>query len=372
MSELTISNLTKAFGPTTVLNDVSVTAAAGQILTLLGPSGCGKSTTLWSIAGLLRPDGGSVVVGDRTFYDSEKSIHLPPERRDCGVVFQSYAVWPHMTVRDNVGYPLKLRRFKKEAIRKRVDEVLELVDLSPQSERYPHELSGGQQQRVALARALAFPPQLLLLDEPFSNLDAKLRERTRDWLWQLQRKIGVTTVFVTHDQDEALGMSDQIAVMSQGSIRQIGPPETIYNYPADLFVADFVGTTNLVEGSVLFRERGALTVKIDGLDQPVKVKSDIESDSVVISVRPESLDLIVDGESPLEDHASVSGPVLERSYHGSHYRYVIGIGSQTLSVQSRIRTDASHVTVVLPPEDFQVFGPRDSFPVATADSVQQR
>ncbi|MFC9839697.1 ABC transporter ATP-binding protein [Rhodococcus sp. NPDC127530] len=372
MSELTIRNLTKTFGPTTVLNDVSVTAGDGQILTLLGPSGCGKSTTLWSIAGLLRPDSGSVVVGDRTFFDNDRSIHLPPERRDCGVVFQSYAVWPHMTVRDNVGYPLRLRRFKPEAIRKRVDEVLELVDLSSQSERYPHELSGGQQQRVALARALAFPPELLLLDEPFSNLDAKLRERTRDWLWQLQRRIGVTTVFVTHDQDEALGMSDHIAVMSQGTIRQIGTPETIYNNPTDLFVADFVGTSNLVEGTVLGRERGALIVKVDGLDQPITVQSDIESDSVVIAIRPESLDLVMDGHAPPAGRDSVSGPVLERSYHGSHYRYLIGIGTQSLSVQSRIRTDASHARIVLPREDFQVFGPRDSFASVTADSAEQQ
>ncbi|UOD83012.1 ABC transporter ATP-binding protein [Paenarthrobacter ureafaciens] len=358
MSDLVITNLTKKFGHLTVLDNVSVTASDGQILTLLGPSGCGKSTTLWSVAGLLKPDGGSIVAGDRTLFDHGTSAFLPPERRDCGVVFQSYAVWPHMKVRDNVGYPLKLRRYKSDALRRRVDEVLELVDLADQADRYPHQLSGGQQQRVALARALAFPPRLLLLDEPFSNLDAKLRERTRDWLLQLQRRIGVTTVFVTHDQDEALAMSDKIAVMSAGMVRQIGTPEQIYNDPADIFVADFVGTSNLLEGTVISRSKGVLTIKIDGLDQAIHVPSSLDSDGVVIAVRPEALALLPD-DAPSEGYEmTVNGPVLERSYHGHHFRYRVGVGEQSLVVETRDRTDSSHVRVGIPRDGYKLFQPR--------------
>jgi len=197
MPELQIHHLRKSFGTTVALDDVSITAADGELLTLLGPSGCGKSTTLWSIAGLHRPDRGRISVGDTVLYDADARIHVPPEDRNCGVVFQSYAIWSHMTVAGNVGYPLKLRRVPRRERDRRVAEVLDLVELAPYAGRYPHELSGGQQQRVALARALAHPPRLLLLDEPFSNLDAKLRARAREWLKLLQRSLGVTTVFGT-------------------------------------------------------------------------------------------------------------------------------------------------------------------------------
>ncbi|WP_327579058.1 ABC transporter ATP-binding protein [Streptomyces sp. NBC_00145] len=368
MSELVIRNLSKSFGAGAVLDDVSLTAPEGQILTLLGPSGCGKSTTLWSIAGLLRPDRGRIAAGGHSFFDSETSVCLPPERRECGVVFQSYALWPHMKVRDNVGYPLRLRRFGRDAMRKRIDEVLELVDLGDQAERYPHQLSGGQQQRVALARALAHPPRLLLLDEPFSNLDAKLRERTRDWLLQLQRRIGVTTVFVTHDQDEALSMSDQIAVMSRGVVHQVGTPEQVYNDPADLFVADFVGTSNLVKGAVLGRENGSLRVRIDGLDECVQVSSDAESENVVLAIRPESLTLLPAGASPDNRRNTVSGPVLERSYRGDRYRYRVGLGPQSLVVESRVRMDSSRALIELPHEGHKVF----ASPVPTPREGEER
>ncbi|HEX7131766.1 MAG TPA: ABC transporter ATP-binding protein, partial [Iamia sp.] len=190
MSDLVVTDLTKTFGATVALDHVAIHARDGELLTLLGPSGCGKSTTLWSIAGLHPPDSGRITAGDAVLFDGEAKIDRPPEDRECGVVFQSYAVWPHMTVAENVGYPLKLRRQRGAARAARVAEVLELVELGHLAERFPHQLSGGQQQRVALARALAHPPRLLLLDEPFSNLDAKLRERARTWLRDLQRTVG--------------------------------------------------------------------------------------------------------------------------------------------------------------------------------------
>ena len=247
MPDLEITGLTKTFDDHVALDAISLEANAGELLTLLGPSGCGKSTTLWSIAGLHRPDAGRISIGDRVVFDGADKTFVPPEKRECGVVFQSYAIWPNMTVAENVGYPLGLRRIKGAAKEQRVREVLELVELGDLAKRYPHQLSGGQQQRVALARALASPPRLLLLDEPFSNLDAKLRDRARVWLKALQREIAVTTIFVTHDQDEALSLSDRVAVMSAGQIRQLGTPEEVYNAPADVFVADFVGTINLLD-----------------------------------------------------------------------------------------------------------------------------
>ena len=209
MPELRITNLRKTFGGTVALDDISLTAVDGELLTLLGPSGCGKSTTLWSIAGLHQPDSGTITVGDTVLYDNANGINLGPEDRNCGVVFQSYAIWPHMTVADNVAYPLKLRRIKGRARHQRVSEVLDIVELGPYAKRYPHELSGGQQQRVALAPPWPIHHSCSCSTNRSRTSTPKLRERAREWLKLLQRTIGVTTVFVTHDQDEALSMSDR-------------------------------------------------------------------------------------------------------------------------------------------------------------------
>ncbi|MEJ7569905.1 MAG: ABC transporter ATP-binding protein, partial [Gaiellaceae bacterium] len=209
MPEIHVENLVKEFGDQRALDDVSFEVKEGELFTLLGPSGCGKSTTLMSIAGFQHPEAGRIAVGDDTFVDVSRKLVVPAERRNLGIVFQSYAVWPHMTVFENLAFPLKVRKLKRDAIRTRVREVLELVEMLPYEQRYPHQLSGGQQQRVALARALVYSPSVLLLDEPFSNLDAKLRERARAWVKELQGTLGLTTIFVTHDQDEALSMSDR-------------------------------------------------------------------------------------------------------------------------------------------------------------------
>ncbi|GAA0253660.1 ABC transporter ATP-binding protein [Cryptosporangium japonicum] len=346
MPDLTLTSLAKRFGENTVLENLDLHVRDGEFFTLLGPSGCGKSTTLTSIAGLHTPDRGTIAFGDRVVFDAGR-VDVAPERRNCGVVFQSYAVWPHLSVHDNVAYPLKLRRVGRSARAARVREVLDLVELGPYGKRYPHELSGGQQQRVALARALAHPPDLLLLDEPFSNLDAKLRERARDWLRRLQRRIGVTTVFVTHDQDEALSMSDRIVVLDAGRVRQIGTPEEIYHAPADEFVADFVGTVNVLPG----RAAGG-TVRLDGVGTPLVVGSAPDGD-VRLAIRPERI-LVrsTDDEGP----NTVRVKVRSRAFLGDHYRYVVGLGDHNLVVRSLAPVDQdSEMIVELPPDAIRVF-----------------
>ena len=350
MPDLTLTGVAKSFGDTTVLHDLDLHVREGELFTLLGPSGCGKSTTLWSIAGLHSPDSGRITFGDRVVFDGGTRVDVPPEKRNCGVVFQSYAVWPHLTVADNVGYPLKLRRAARGERAARVEEVLDLVELGGLAKRYPHELSGGQQQRVALARALAHPPDLLLLDEPFSNLDAKLRERARDWLRILQQRIGVTTVFVTHDQDEALSMSDRIMVMDAGRMRQVGTPEEIYHDPADEFVADFVGTVNVLSGKA-----APDGVWLSGLGRPLVVEGalSVEAD-VRLAIRPER---ILVHDAPVDRANVVTVPVRSVAFLGDHYRYVVRLGDQDLVVRTLARVDhGSELVVELPADAIRVWG----------------
>src|SRR4029077_13758118 len=230
--------------------DVSFEVPEGKLFTLLGPSGCGKTTTLRSIAGLERPSSGEIEVAGKVMYSSAKRIFVAPNKRNFGMVFQSYAIWPHMNVFQNAAFPLEVRKLRKKEIEERVMRVLHAVQLDHLGDREATKLSGGQQQRLALARALVMEPQLLLLDEPLSNLDAKLRELMRFELKRLQRELRITTVYVTHDQSEALALSHEIAVMRDGHIVQIGPPRAVYDRPNSQFVADFVGTTNFVDGSV--------------------------------------------------------------------------------------------------------------------------
>jgi iron(III) transport system ATP-binding protein len=237
--------------PVRAARDIAFDVPQGAMFTLLGPSGCGKTTTLRSIAGLEKPSAGEIVVDGRTVFSAGRGIFVPPNRRDFGMVFQSYAIWPHMTVFENVAFPLEVGpKMPKSRVRDRVMEVLHVVALDGLEDREATKLSGGQQQRLALARALVKEPKLLLLDEPLSNLDAKLRERMRFELKRLQQELGLTTVYVTHDQSEALALSHQIAVMNKGSIIQVGSPREIYREPCNRFVADFVGTTNFVDGEV--------------------------------------------------------------------------------------------------------------------------
>ena len=294
---LAVRGVTHRYGGTLALDDVSVDIPAGELVALLGPSGCGKTTLLRSIAGFVRPDSGEVLL------DGESINHLPPGGRGVGIVFQSYALFPHMTVAENVGYGLKARGWAKAAIAARVDEVLELVRLKPLRDRLPRALSGGQQQRVALARVIAVKPRILLLDEPFSALDRNLRLDMQIEIKRLQRSLGITAVMVTHDQDEAMSMSDRIAVMNQGRIHQYASPVELYDEPSDLFVSQFIGTTNLLPGTVRTAADGHVTVALDG-GSTLALRSAAAPASnapVWVSVRPENLALAAPGATGIVD-----------------------------------------------------------------------
>ena len=241
---LELSHVQKRFGTFTAVEDFDLSAHKGEFVSFLGPSGCGKTTTLRMIAGFEYPDAGTIHVGGKDM------TGLPPNKRNVGMVFQAYALFPNMTVADNVGFGMRIRKQPRSVIQKRVGELLELINMPEKADRYPYQLSGGQQQRVALARALAIEPQVLLLDEPLSALDAKIRVALRHEIRSIQRQLGITTVYVTHDQEEALELSDRIVVMNSGHIEQVGTPFEVYNFPATAFVASFVGTLNAVEATI--------------------------------------------------------------------------------------------------------------------------
>ena len=288
MSTITISHITKSFGENTVLKDFTETFKDGEFITLLGPSGCGKTTMLRIIAGFEKPTSGELYIDDQLV--SGGKTFVPPEKRGIGMVFQSYAVWPHMNVFDNVAYPLRIQKKPKEQIKAAVSKVLEIVHLSQYAERLPSQLSGGQQQRVALARALVAEPKLLLLDEPLSNLDAKLRESMRFEIKEIQQRTGITVVYVTHDQTEAMAMSDRIFLINSGVVQQCGTPQEIYNHPANQFVADFLGKVDFFKGEVasgriVFSSMGGQSIPYNG-DRTGKVE---------VAIRPENLYFAEDG-----------------------------------------------------------------------------
>ncbi len=359
MPEIHVERLVKQFGGQRALDEVEFRVDDGELFTLLGPSGCGKSTTLMCVAGLQRPEGGRIVVGGETFFDPGRRVNVPAERRNLGIVFQSYAVWPHMTVAENLAFPLKLRKLRRQERRARIEEVLALVEMTTYADRYPHQLSGGQQQRVALARALVYSPNVLLLDEPFSNLDAKLRERARLWVKDLQRTLGITTIFVTHDQDEALSMSDRVLVMNFGEVLQIGTPEEIYRNPADRFVAEFVGRVNLIPGTVAAVESGRIVVDVDGAGRRLTVDAPdgrTRDSSVVVAVRPEVVTLLPEGSSELNGTNTWDANVHAVSFLGDHYEYALEAGPLSLTVQSLRRLEGPRLKVHIPPDGCTLVG----------------
>jgi iron(III) transport system ATP-binding protein len=264
-----VENLSIRYGSVTAVETVSFAVRQGQQLTLLGPSGCGKTSTLRAVAGLETPTAGVIRIAGKPIYDSKQGVNVPAEQRGMSMVFQSYAIWPHMTVFDNVAYGLRVRKASGAALKEKVRYALDLVKMGQYADRNASALSGGQQQRVALARAIAFSPSVLLFDEPLSNLDAKLRSEMRIELRELQRRLGVTSLYVTHDLEEALAMSDQIVVMRTGIVEQRGTPAEIYNYPRTAFVADFVGSANLISGDVIGSDTGAGTVAVRASDGTV-------------------------------------------------------------------------------------------------------
>jgi len=264
MAELTVKDVALRLGDNEILKGVSVAVPAGEVVALLGPSGSGKTTLLRAIAGLETPYRGSIGIGDHVFFDAGRDVELPAEERGLGLVFQSYALWPHRTVFENVAYGLKLRGVSTTEIKARVEKTLAQIGLAHLAARYPHQLSGGQQQRVAIARALVYEPPVILLDEPLSNLDAKLREEARAWLRTLIVTIGLSAIHVTHDQVEAMAIADRIVLLDAGVIAQEGSPTTLYNEPATLFAAEFMGSNNRLDGKLLENSGGRATIELFG------------------------------------------------------------------------------------------------------------
>jgi iron(III) transport system ATP-binding protein len=321
--------------PIRAIQNVTFSVPDGKLFTLLGPSGCGKTTTLRSIAGLERPTSGEVQVDGRVVYTSQRNVFVAPNQRNFGMVFQSYAIWPHMDVFENTAFPLQVRRNRPGAkeIRDRVMRVLSTVGLDHLADREATKLSGGQQQRLALARALVMEPKLLLLDEPLSNLDAKLREKMRFELKRIQRELGVTTVYVTHDQSEALALSHQIAVMNEGQIIQVGSPREIYEKPKTKFVADFIGTTNFLDGIVVGRDGEPARLRVRSPVGVMLVRSDTalqQGSPVTVSVRPEDVALFQRPPLAAPDGNFYSGIVEAKVFLGEHIDFKIRLGNCSL------------------------------------------
>ncbi|OQP07054.1 Fe3+/spermidine/putrescine ABC transporter ATP-binding protein [Geobacillus sp. 47C-IIb] len=319
MGYLCLENVVKRFDKTEVVKNLNLEIHQGELMSFLGPSGCGKTTTLNMIAGFLKVDSGEIIVGGKPIH------HLPPNKRDMGMVFQNYALFPHMTVFENVAYGLKLRKISRNEIKKRVSEALEMVKLSGYENYYPRELSGGQQQRVSLARALVIKPKVLLLDEPLSNLDAKLRQEMREEIVGIQKTLGITTIFVTHDQEEALAISDRIAVMNEGQIEQVDSPVMIYNQPKTDFVSKFIGEVNHIRGRVV-EVYGSKKCKLSfyGNEQIVEIQS-TKGAEVDFYIRPEKVQISLDRYT--QANGDCQTKVERKIFLGAKTRYILKISN---------------------------------------------
>jgi putative spermidine/putrescine transport system ATP-binding protein len=350
MTEVSIERLTKTFGNARAVDGISIRIADGEFISLLGPSGCGKTTTLKMIAGFEEASEGAIR------FDGKDVVNVPAEKRDIGMVFQNYALFPHMTVDQNLAFGLEMRKVAKPEMRSRIAKVLDMVQLGGYSERYPNQLSGGQQQRVALARALVIEPKILLLDEPLANLDAKLREEMRVFIRDLQRRVGITTVYVTHDQAEAMTMSDRVVVMFGGRIAQIGAPSDIYERPESLEVAQFVGQVNLIKGTITGEaEAGKSSVASVFGEVAVHSRTDhAPGTAVTLSLRPEAIELRPAGQG------GAPGKITARYYSGSIIDYRVALDSgETLHVQTfpNIRiAEGDRVSVHAPADGFWLLG----------------
>ncbi len=344
-TRIEISDLVIRYGEATAVNGVGFTVGQGEHLTLLGPSGCGKTTTLRAIAGLEQPASGSIRIDGRAMFDGAARVNVPTEDRGVSMVFQSYAVWPHMTVFDNVAYGLRVRKQDKSQIKANVERALDLVQMRHLADRGASKLSGGQQQRVALARAIAFSPTVVLFDEPLSNLDAKLRAEMRVELRELQRRLGITAVYVTHDQEEALAISDRVIVMNVGVIEQIGTPEEIYNRPKSHFVADFVGSANIIKGRLsapgVFEAEGGVTLRVTAPHVPHGRESEVALRTAYIGVAPQPGD------------NQVQGTVRQRLFHGDFVQYLVECPLGRLIVRrppTNLLAEGAQVTLSFSPE----------------------
>jgi ABC-type Fe3+/spermidine/putrescine transport system ATPase subunit len=345
MVQVRVENVRKTYGKVEALKGVSLNFKSGDLTAILGPSGCGKTTLLRSIAGFIEVDAG------RIFFESEEVTSLPPQRRGTAMVFQNYALWPHMTVFENVAYGLRLQKVPATEIRRRVQKVLALVEignLADVESRKPSALSGGQQQRVALARALVVEPKVLLMDEPLSNLDAKVRQRLRAELRRLQKQVGITAIYVTHDQEEALALADTVVLMDQGTIVQTGTPQEIYLKPSTAFAAEFLGVSNQLEGEA---SEGTLVVA----GQSIPYAGPVRGKATVI-FRASDIQMEELSATPRAGAMALNGILEESLFLGAHYRHYIRLGDVVVMADSPELRPAGPVRLVLPAEKVQVYG----------------
>ena len=337
---------------TIAVNNIDLEIKEGELVTLLGPSGCGKTTTLRMISGFEYPSGGDILIG------GESVLNVPPNKRNISMVFQSYALFPHLTIRENISYGLKVHKLPKNEIREKAGKAVELMQLQGMENRFPNQLSGGQQQRVALARAIVIEPKVLLFDEPLSNLDAKLREHMRDELRALQKRLGITSLYVTHDQSEAMAISDRIVIMNNGNISQMGTPQDIYDYPRSQFIANFIGKANFIIGE--FKERSSLGSVVMVGNTPLTVTNPGDVDLIpgqkcCISARPETISLSPDGDG-------IPGKVVRATYFGTKIEYEVQLPENTLVVEiynpqrSKIFHEGDTVKAVLALDCVRVLG----------------
>ena len=356
MQDVRIEKLVKRFGNVTAVAGVDIHIPEGKIVTLLGPSGCGKTTTLRCVAGFENADEGQIWIGDQLIFDSKQKINVPPQKRDMGMVFQSYAVWPHMTVYENIAFPLRIRKISGKEIDERVKRAMSMVGIEELSKRLPSAISGGQQQRVAFARAIVYDQAVLLLDEPLSNLDAKLREHMRFEILELQHKIGVTTIYVTHDQEEAMVLSDEVMVMDLGLVIQRGGPEEIYFNPNNEFVADFIGKINFLKGEVKSTDEGrsVISVEDDGFKGEITTTHSNfgQGQKVLASIRPENIHIHTN--NPNESVNMWTARLERKSFLGGLFDMVVSISDKELRCRTPFVIKAKSGTDVfihIKPED---------------------